>query len=300
MKKTETLVFTVIFPGTEKFFSDFNKSISNQTDNKFDLLIVNDNLRTNYKKEFPKAIWIDINKNLTPAKIRELIFNYAIEKKYNNVIICDIDDYFAENRIELCKKNLKEYDFVYNNLTIINEKNEIVEKDYLNHLVIPKEILNYSQLGDYNFIGMSNSAISLDKIKKIEISEKLLAVDWYLYTTLLIQGFKGKFIDTTTYYRQHENNIVGFKTLTKSRLINNISIKKTHYSSIIEFCKKNKFLKEYSFFYEKNIEIIKLEKKIKDENFIKHYIKIVNKNWRKIFKGWWSEIITLREFEKYG
>jgi len=38
---------------------------------------------------------------------------------------------------------------------------------------------------------------------------------------------------------------------------------------------------------------------LKEKKFLKKYINIINMNMGEIYNGWWSEIITLKEFEKY-
>ena len=46
-------------------------------------------------------------------------------------------------------------------------------------------------------------------------------------------------------------------------------------------------------------EIIDLESKLRNNKFKNEYIRIVNQNYEKIFKGWWSEIINLNDIKYY-
>ena len=42
-----------------------------------------------------------------------------------------------------------------------------------------------------------------------------------------------------------------------------------------------------------------LREKLSTPSFIRNYIEIINNNMDIIFTGWWSEILTLEEYNKY-
>jgi len=52
-------------------------------------------------------------------------------------------------------------------------------------------------------------------------------------------------------------------------------------------------------YYKKLEEINTLNKYIQDDVFCKRYIDVINKNYKKIYSGWWSEILPISEWRKY-
>ena len=86
----------------------------------------------------------------------------------------------------------------------------------------------------YNFVGLGCSAIRSETIKDINIPSDIIAIDWYLFTILLLKGFNGKMVNNASvYYRQHLNNTVGgMQRLDSKRLFKGVHIKEKHYHYI--------------------------------------------------------------------
>ncbi|MBI5219588.1 MAG: hypothetical protein HY958_11720 [Bacteroidia bacterium] len=298
--KNNTLIAGVIFPGVEKYLNDYLDSLNNQTDKKFDLLIVNDFAKIEIKNKFSKAIWIDVNLKLTPASIRQLIYDYAVENKYNFLVFSDVDDYFSNNRIKITKKQLQKYDFVCNELTIVDDNKKNLKENFLSDFFSKKNVNTIDFLLNKNLVGLGNSAIKLNQKIKIEIPENIIAVDWFIYTILLLNNCKGIFTDETiTFYRQYNENLVGIsKKINEKSLQQGLIVKSLHYDGITEYCNKNN-LPEENLFNKKYIEIKELKTALKVDNYRKKYIDIINTNFDKIFCGWWSEILTLEQIKQY-
>jgi hypothetical protein len=59
-------------------------------------------------------------------------------------------------------------------------------------------------------------------------------------------------------------------------------------------------MKEATKIYSKKLEEINtLNKYIQDDSFCRRYIEVINKNYSKIFNGWWSEILPINKWRKY-
>ena len=202
---------TTIFPVREDFLIDFFDSLSKQTYNKFDVLVVNDGFKNfiNVKKKYQNLSITELTYSDTPAKNREYGINYCIEQNYDFLIFGDIDDYFSENRVEECIKFLKLYDVVVNDLSLFNE-NSIYEKKYISNRINHKSIINKEFIENKNIFGFSNSAVKIKNLEKQLFDNQLVAVDWYFFKQLLQNGFSAIFINTTlSFYRQYSDNIVG-------------------------------------------------------------------------------------------
>ncbi len=276
--------FSVVFPSVEQYLDDFFTSLQNQTVKEFDVFIINDGLPdfSVYKRRFGKLPITDVSFQGTPAKIREFGINYVSRKRYDFIVFGDADDYFAENRIEVSASLLKDFDIVVNDLDLVDENKRNLEKGYLSRRIGNRDIIRYDYVRDKNIFGMSNTAIKGSLISNITIEEDLVAIDWCIFAQLLADGVRAVFTnDTTTYYRQHERNIVGIKTLSKDAVLKGIMVKVAHYKRMagIDF--------RYSPLYERS-------KKLKDlltsnAQFLDLYLKgITDLQIKNPF--WWEEI----------
>ena len=130
---------------------------------------------------------------------------------------------------------------------------------------LPNIVYRYEDIGEYNFLGMSNTAVNLNKldIKFIEsLNEyKYDIFDWYFYTRILLLGLKGKKVDNcSTLYRLHANNMVGIAELNKKNIMREIEVKKNHYKILSKY---NQYYLEKYYEYQKKDGIIIEEKNSK-------------------------------------
>ena len=212
MQSNKISFLTTIFPMNRQYLFDFFNSLINQTYKKFDVIVVNDG----YKDfEKIKTIYaqnlniIELKYSSTPAKNREYGINYCIDNKYDILIFGDSDDYFKNNRIEKSLEILNDADIAVNDLSLFNE-NGVYEEKYLSHRLNNLDVVNFEFITNKNIFGMSNTAVKLKNISKVTFDNKIIAVDWYFFKILLKQGLKAIFTnETVSFYRQHENNIVG-------------------------------------------------------------------------------------------
>jgi len=296
MKNNDTLLMGVVFENVKPYLNKYIKSLNNQSVISFDLLILNDG----YKEDIPDNKFnnhiINILNNQTSAQIRQSGINYAIKNNYKNIIFTDTDDYFSQNYVESLMLGLENNDFVYSNILPVDDKGITIN----NYFPLPYEANRYDEIIKYNFIGLGCSAVKSEIIKEINIPPDIVAVDWFLYTILLLNGFTGKLVDNASvYYRQHYNNTVGgLKQLDCVRLFKGIDIKEKHYFYIYNYCLENNYelvAKEYEIKYQEMLELkLFLQKNIN----IGNYINTININLNTVYKGWWSEIISLEELNK--
>lgn len=226
---------TTIFPMDESFLYDFFDSLKVQTYNQFDLIVVNDGYSDFEKIKITYNQYLNIIElpySNTPAKNREYGINYCIDNNYDVLIFGDSDDFFDKNRIEISIELLKENDIVINDLSLF-DSNSIYEKKYISNRIEDNTIINFDFIKDKNIFGLSNTAISLKGINNIIIPDNLIAVDWYIFTLLLIDNKKAVFTNKTiSYYRQYNLNTVGMKDIDIESLIKGIDVKKRHYKNL--------------------------------------------------------------------
>lgn len=283
MKKKICLV-SFIYPLIEKYLEEFIHSINSQTFKEVDFIIVDDKCNKELKNYFGQIF--KAPQNLSIIEVRTWIINKLIDLGYDLVIFIDADDIMLNNRIEKIleeyEKTKEEYGFYYNELYLLENINEDFYKGKL-----PYEICDYKEILNGNCIGMSHTAINLslvkEKLKNFNPSKEIIAYDWLLHTYLLLNGYKGKKVDTKTYYRIYEDNIAGKVEITDKKILTGIRVKKVHYN----------FLKNYNENFKKKYEeILQIEKFI-EEKGIEKYKEIIGKKIdKKIY--WWENIISIK------
>ncbi len=99
---------------------------------------------------------------------------------------------------------------------------------------MPPTTEDVSMILEYNYLGMGNTAICVQQLQedflKTIYEGNTKVFDWYLYTRILAEGHKGKFVpQTNTYYRLHERNLAGSIAETKESIQKEIQVKLEHY-----------------------------------------------------------------------
>lgn len=295
----KVLVFGVIYISVEKYLDDYFSSLDKQTYTEFDILIIEDGLDLPQKYRRKNLITQKSEEGYTPADIRYNGIEYSRNNNYEVIIFTDCDDFFSENRIEKTIHSLKNVDFCVNKLIPIDESGKII--DGTKNIIIPSQ-LSLNEILNANFFGMSNTAINLNSLpKNFYIPTDLIAVDWWLYTILLLHNRKYTYEENvSTFYRQHDNNIVGITSfLDKEKLLKGIRVKFLHYTNLLEYCEKLGLLDYAALLKKRVFEVSELKTKVHDECFIENYMTIINNNYDRIKTGWWSEILPLNEWSKY-
>lgn len=241
---------TVIYQEAWEYSEDFLDSLNQQTIN-FDLIIINDNCTKEQvsnliEKSKNKIIVKDIEKSLSPAELRIELILYTKSLGYDLLILGDFDDIFMNNRVEMISHSYSlDYTFYYNELYDFNNKNIMVS--------IPMNTNSFMDISEYNYIGLSNSALLLKNISYDFLEsmreDKVKVFDWYFFTRILLENQKGLLVEKTgTFYRIHNNNIAGITNLNmdKTAIIKEVNIKIRHYEVLKKYEKF--FIGKYDYY----------------------------------------------------
>ncbi|HDZ17407.1 hypothetical protein LCGC14_0630140 [marine sediment metagenome] len=285
----KTLLVSFVYPIIKQYLKDFFISLDNQTTEEFDTLIFDDNLSEDLKSHGYDGMTMYNTDELNIFEVRKLIIDHSIKHNYDLLIFADADDVMANDRVEILIKSYeKSVSFFYNDLYLLSNK----ETDFFKGK-LPKKIENLEKIKNYNFIGMSHTALNVRKerenLKIMPITDRMIAYDWYVHSYLLSKGGCGKKVNTKTYYRIYSNSTAGYTNyLTDKKLRTGLKVKKYHYDFMKQFDDKYKVLLE---------KILLLEEKINNPDFKKKYIKYINSNYSdSVF--WWENIKTLDKLEK--
>jgi glycosyltransferase involved in cell wall biosynthesis len=127
--KNDTCVFTVLYPGMEKWIHEFADSLSHQDFQDFDLVMINDGLDLKQLKVLDQMF----NCKILPtsgsiAQNRNTGFAYLIKCGYRFVIFTDADDLMDRNRLSHCRELLQNNEIVVNDLTLVTSKGKVLRK----------------------------------------------------------------------------------------------------------------------------------------------------------------------------
>lgn len=243
-KNNRKIIFgSVVYKSAEKYLKDFLTSLEQQGNELFSILLLNDDIGDDDLKSIvsPYALHIECIKyrNRTPVQLRIELLRQAKLRQADLLILGDCDDYFSHNRVQNIINTYEEHldkAFFYNDLVNMNGERLMPE--------LPKEVIRFENIGEYNFLGLSNTAVNIDKLS-YEFIESLkeyhyYIFDWYFYSRILLLGLSGvKVQNCNTIYRLHENNIAGIAEMSYADIEREITVKKQQYEC----------LEKYNFYY---------------------------------------------------
>jgi len=231
MSRKKTVFFTVCYPKALVYLDDFFKSLVNQTDQDFDVLVINDScgaLDGQFRRYGSLRIY-ELSATGSFASIRQAGFEEVIRRGYQQVVFGDFDDCFSPDRIAKVKMFLKDWDIVVNDLSLFGNREE---KNYLSRRIAGGTVVRLRDILRKNFMGFSNTAVRTECLKGIVLAEAT-ALDWYLFSCLLAKGAKAIFCnDALTQYRQHAENVAFFGGNESRRR----EVKNVHYQFLKRDC----------------------------------------------------------------
>lgn len=235
-KKKKIAFLTTLFPTDTRYVIDFFESLSKQTLKYFDVIVLNDGY-TNFneiKKQFYFLNIIELPAAGSIAKNRQSLIQFSKVNHYEIAIFGDIDDLFSENRIENSVMALEATDIVVNDLTSIRD-GQVIDKQIYSKRLTAQQLIPFDFIKDKNVFGMSNTAVNLNAVplELIEFSDELIAVDWFFFSLLLLNGAKAQFVaDSITFYRQYDANVIGIGEFSAAKIKSILAVKTIHYEKM--------------------------------------------------------------------
>lgn len=236
--------------------------------------------------------YCELDTNLSISKSRQKVLDIVKEHDFDTCVFTDTDDFYHKDYVNHIVNHLSKMKnkIVFSDLSIyFSKKNQL--QHYFEKCHIPKSVDEH-YLFNKNCIGLGHTGIRTELYDKnmIEFPDELIAVDWWLFTVLmLINKCKACFIDKPlAYYRQHDLNTAGFLNLNEDKILHAVEVKKLHYKNLIEFSEL--YHAEYGYFE-------RLSEKLSwDSEFRKKYIEFVHSTFKNKKYLWW-EFANHFEFE---
>lgn len=225
-------VFSVVYPGVEKYFSELLSSLSNQTDKNFTLFLVDDGMANLENIIKNSDLNIEVLKlSGQPASLRKKGIQWMIEKNIQEIIFIDSDDYAQKNRVEVSRKMLENYDIAVNELLLCGKEID-VPFGLIGGRFNNKQMIKRRDIVGANFMGLTNTSMRVGSITKdMElIPDDIIAFDWALFAMSIHAGARTIFTsDTKTFYRQHLNNTASVQSYSLGQILKGVKVKKEHY-----------------------------------------------------------------------
>ena len=254
----KTALSTVIYKQAHPYLQALIKSVDNQTNKDFDLLIINDNYSKEELKEVETQIQSTVHginihiedisdKQLSIAGTRIEMLKTAKRLGYESLVLVDADDTISPTRMESFIKSFeldKDRVFFYNKF--VTETDEDVFK------TLPEAVEDIKPIAQANFLGLSNTGIRISCLSDDfldSLNEGAVAVfDWYLFSRIIMDIGTGAYVDNaSTIYRIYDDNTAG----TTRDLNKEYDVKTTHY---------NNLAKRYDYFKQLSAKLSKIDK----------------------------------------
>lgn len=303
VRSVETLLVVVVYDCPSQFLTTYLDSVLAQDTAEFDVAVIADGGDVRPFHRLGRRLrLLDANAPRTPSLIRQQAVDFARSAGYSFIVFSDVDDYFTPLRVSQSVAGLRSRDFVYNEIDVVTATGDLVAPSILRSIGVTDTIQDYRELLHRNVLGLSHTAVRTDALNDIRIPREVVAVDWFLYSALLVRGRLGAMVDQcSTFYRQTSDSLVGFaRPLTEERFRRGIAIKRAHYEAMIGWTSGAQDT-EASLLYSSYLERLnELDVACQDWRFLGTYLATVNRHFSKIYQGWWSEILLLPDWRRYA
>jgi hypothetical protein len=266
MKNIALVIF--IYKNAIKYFDELIYSINCQSTTNFEVIIFNDDIQepnVMFKNLKVPFMIIDI-KNETPSGIRFKALKILSELNFDSYIFQDCDDCLSDNRIDVVINFLEKHQLVVNDLDIMTEASDIIDQKIWLNRFRNSQIFTYSDIENYNFVGLGNTSLSRNLLKFIPKPPNgdIIATDWFLFYSILKSSKIGGYFtsECTTLYRQHSDNTIGIADKKKIQKILALKINqyiltgldsKINELDSVEFVLPKLHKHEYPFWWELNL-----------------------------------------------
>ncbi len=211
----------------EKYLKEQLDSLFAQTYKNFEIIVRDDGstdktkyILNEYEKNYPNKVQIieDGIGNLGSSKSFMKLLEYSSDCEY--VMFCDQDDVWLPEKIEMSINKIKELEvesnkniplLVFTDLTVVDEKLNIINKSYWNYQkLIPSITNDWKKLLSQNVI--TGCTIIMNKKAKevcLPFTLEMMIHDQWIGVNVSKYGKIGYLNEQTILYRQHGNNVEG-------------------------------------------------------------------------------------------
>lgn len=230
------VVATTVYPGVESFLASWWRSVRDQSDREFSLLIGLDGLSPAQAMDAmggdPDATWVPAAPGASIAQVRQQAWE-ALEPDVRAVVLVDADDVLEPTRVAAARAALARADLNACALTLVDADGVSLGRTFPR----PPADDPAGVLPRHNVFGLSNSAYRAETLRAaLPLPAASVAVDWYLATRTWLQGARISF-DATPHmrYRQHDRNLTQIDgPFTPARVLADTRLVRRHLALVLD------------------------------------------------------------------
>lgn len=203
---TRYVIASVAYPAAEVEFSDFVEGLRNLKGIENCKIVIAEQGETNIASllEGFEADVFSLLADLSIPAVRAGLFQYLqSSSEADHYIFIDIDDRLTPNALALHREALETADFSYGDQALFKEAFDQPMKVSLFELMdAPDALTKPDDLVRGNCVGLSAFACNKNALDAlpVQLSDDLIATDWYITVHLLKQGMVGKRAGVVTDY----------------------------------------------------------------------------------------------------
>lgn len=231
----DTVLLTCCYPAAEPFISDFAASLSRQSSREFELFVVNDGLHR--PERFFSGTGLAVRflpASGSPAQLRRAGIEWVAQEGARQVVFGDIDDYFADNRVEISLRLLESHPVVCNEMLLFGAGLDGLEP-MIGDRFREEERITAANLEEGNCLGLTNTAADAALVAAAcqSIPDDTIAFDWALFYRALCEGGDAVYTcATATFYRQYGANIANPRLLGDPEIKRGVLVKMQQYRAL--------------------------------------------------------------------
>ena len=242
----------------ERFLREQLDSIINQEYEYWELLIHDDGsiddtikILKKYEKNYPKKIRLLIDQKIFSSASKN--FFHLIKqrsKEANLYCLCDQDDIWLKNKLRLIIEKYNSQDdrnpiLIHSDLSLIDAKGKLIEKSHNKLIKYQKDIISKKTSLYYNPVPGCAMTINSVLADRISYCGYMVMHDWWILLCAIYENTTILYIKLPLVkYRQHSENVLGYKKINILILIIRLFFKipryvknvKKAYSQSKQFC----------------------------------------------------------------
>ena len=262
-KNLKVQILLATFNG-EKYLPEQLDSILNQEYKSWELLIHDDgsidntiSILNEYQNNYPKKIKLLIDQEIFSSASRNffhLINNRS--RKANLYCLCDQDDIWHKSKL---KKIIERYDskedkkptLIHSDLSLIDAKCNLLEKSHNKLINYQKDFITKDTSLYYNPVPGCAMSINAALADKIIDCKYMVMHDWWILLSAIYENSSVIYIKLPLVkYRQHSDNILGYKKINLLILLIRLIFKIPRYIKNV----KNAYAQSIQFYYQSGLK----------------------------------------------
>ncbi|WP_285906081.1 glycosyltransferase family A protein [Pseudodesulfovibrio pelocollis] len=228
----KTVVMGTVFKGVEPYLEAYFRSLLEQRDREFGVLIVNDGLDQAEVTRWTGDLDVSFVSNSgTPGVNRMAGIRRCLESRVEVIVFADCDDVQGMGRVAESRKLIGAGAAIVCNDVIPMTADGVVGNPWFSHVFDHGQAVTKEDIRCGNCLGLGNTAVAAAILAvELTIPADIPAFDWALYGALLESGREAVFTaEAATFYRQHEMSFAGHGLLGADYLLRCLAVKEAHY-----------------------------------------------------------------------